>query len=221
VIASRYTVAMNAIFPRAVLFDLLTALLDSWTLWNTVAGSEASGRAWRAEYLRLTYGCGAYVPYEQLVRDAADAAGLPRQAADRLEARWCELAPWNDVQPTLDALEGRTRLAVVTNCSKRLGALAAARLATRWDCVVTAEEAGYYKPHPRPYLHALAKLGVDAADAAFIAGSGYDLLGTAAAGLRTYWHNRVGLRRPEHAPPADLERPNLDQLIPWLEGSFR
>ena len=45
--------------PRAVLFDLLTALLDSWSVWNAAAGSEASGRAWRAEYLRLTYGCGS------------------------------------------------------------------------------------------------------------------------------------------------------------------
>jgi hypothetical protein len=25
-----------------VLFDLLTALLDSWTLWNNVAGNEAT-----------------------------------------------------------------------------------------------------------------------------------------------------------------------------------
>jgi len=39
---------------RAVPFDLLTALLDSWTVWNAAAGSEAAGRAWRAEYLRLT-----------------------------------------------------------------------------------------------------------------------------------------------------------------------
>jgi 2-haloacid dehalogenase len=31
------------IFPRAVLFDLLTALLDSWTIWNSVAGSERAG----------------------------------------------------------------------------------------------------------------------------------------------------------------------------------
>jgi len=58
-------------FPRAVLFDLLTALLDSWSLWDAVAGSQEAGRAWRAEYLRLTYGCGAYVPYEHLVRAAA------------------------------------------------------------------------------------------------------------------------------------------------------
>src|SRR2546427_4242983 len=60
-----------AAWPRAVLFDLLTALLDSWTVWNSAAGSEAAGRDWRAEYLRLTYGCGAYQPYEDLVRAAA------------------------------------------------------------------------------------------------------------------------------------------------------
>ena len=45
--------------PGAVLFDLLTALLDSWSVWNAAAESERAGRAWRTEYLRLTYGCGA------------------------------------------------------------------------------------------------------------------------------------------------------------------
>jgi 2-haloacid dehalogenase len=205
-------------FPRAVLFDLLTALLDSWTVWNAAAGSEARGRAWRAEYLRLTYGCGTYQPYEHLVRAAADATGLPRSAADALEAGWPDLPVWSGAQAALDALQERARLAVVTNCSARLGRLAAARLATRWDCIVTAEQAGFYKPDPRPYRLALAQLGVPANEAAFVAGSGYDLIGTAAVGLRTYWHNRVGLARPDGAPPADLECSTFDRLIPWLEG---
>jgi 2-haloacid dehalogenase len=205
-------------FPRAVLFDLLTALLDSWSLWDAAAGSQASGRAWRAEYLRLTYGCGAYVPYEQLVRDAARAAGLPAGAADALEARWLELEPWSGAQEALDALQGRTKLAVVTNCSQRLGLLAAGRLRTRWDCVVTAEAAGYYKPDPRPYRLVLERIGVPASEAAFVAGSGYDLVGTAAVGLRSYWHNRAGLARPARAPPANFESPTLDHLVPWLQG---
>ena len=207
-----------ATLPKAVLFDLLTALLDSWTLWNSVAGSEAKGRAWRAEYLRLTYGCGSYVAYEQLVRDAAVATGLPGSMADALEARWLDLPPWSGAQAALDRLQGRTKLAVVTNCSIRLGTQAAERFATPWDCVVTAEEAGCYKPDPRPYRLALAKLGVAPQDAAFVAGSGYDLFGTTAVGLSTYWHNRVGLARPDGAPDAALERPTLDDLLPWLEG---
>jgi 2-haloalkanoic acid dehalogenase type II len=207
-----------SILPRVVMFDLLTALLDSWTLWNAVAGSEAQGRAWRAEYLKLTYGCGAYVPYETLVRDAARATSLDDGVADALEARWLELPVWSGAQEALDALQGRVKLAVVTNCSVRLGELAASRLNTRWDCVMTAEAAGYYKPNPRPYRAALEALGVPASAAVFVAGSGYDLIGTSAVGLRTYWHNRVGLARPELAPPADLESPTLDGLIPWLEG---
>lgn len=209
---------MTTTFPKAVLFDLLTALLDSWTLWNDVAGSEERGRAWRAEYLRLTYGCGSYIPYEQLVQEAAVATGLPAAAAATLEARWLELRPWSGAQAALDALAGRTKLAVVTNCSIRLGRQAANRLQVSWDCVVTAEAAGCYKPDPRPYRRALATLGVAPHEAAFVAGSGYDLFGTSAVGLRTYWHNRVGLARPDGAPPAALERPTLDDLLPWLEG---
>ena len=40
----------------AVVFDLLTALLDSWTLWNDVAGSPEAGMKWRRRYLEITYG---------------------------------------------------------------------------------------------------------------------------------------------------------------------
>lgn len=204
--------------PRAVLFDLLTALLDSWSVWNAAAGSEDAGRSWRAEYLRLTYGCGTYVRYEDLVRQAALAKGLDPTVADALEANWESLPIWSGAQAALDQLAGKTRLAVVTNCSTRLGRLAAARLRTNWDVVVTAEEAGFYKPDPRPYRMALDMLGVPATDAAFVAGSGYDLIGTSAVGLRTYWHNRVGLARPEGAPSAERESGHLDDLIPWLEG---
>lgn len=204
--------------PRAVLFDLLTALLDSWSVWNAAAGSEQAGRAWRAEYLRLTYGCGAYVPYEHLVRRAAEVQGLDPSVADALEANWTSLPVWSGAQEALDRLAGRTRLAVVTNCSTRLGRLAAARLATPWDVVITSEEAGFYKPDPRPYQLALDRLCVAADDAAFVAGSGFDLFGTAAVGLRTYWHNRVGLTRPAGAPVAEQESPNLDNLVPWLES---
>lgn len=208
---------MTAVLPRAVLFDLLTALLDSWTVWNAAAGSEAAGRAWRADYLRRTYGCGVYVDYDRLVQEAAAAVGLPASAPAELEARWLELPVWSGAQAALDALVGRTKLAVVTNCSVRLGRLAAARLDVAWDCIVTAEEAGVYKPDPRPYRMALDRLGVAPSEAAFVAGSGYDLFGTAAVGLRTYWHNRIGLARPDGAPSPDIEQPTLDGLVSWLE----
>lgn len=203
-------------YPRAVLFDLLTALLDSWTVWNRAAGTEPQGRAWRAEYLRRTYGCGAYQPYEQLVQEAAAAVGLPASAPDALEAHWAELPTWDGARELLQALRPHCRLGVVTNCSDRLGRQAASLLGVDWDVVVTSEEAGFYKPDPRPYALALARLQVRPEDAAFVAGSGYDLFGTSKVGLRTYWHNRVGLSLPQGAPAPERESPRLDAALPWL-----
>jgi len=202
--------------PRAVLFDLLTALLDSWTVWNAAAGSEARGRAWRARYLHLTYGCGAYRPYEDLVAEAARDTGMPDSAPRALEDRWSGLAPWPGAHELLVALKPHCRIAVVTNCSKRLGHQAAQLLGIEWDAVVTSEEAGFYKPDPRPYAQALERLGCTAGEAAFVAGSGYDMFGTAAVGLPTYWHNRVGLALPQGAPAPDRTEATLDGVLPWL-----
>jgi 2-haloalkanoic acid dehalogenase type II len=205
--------------PRyeAILFDLLTALIDSWSLWNRVAGSEEAGRAWRAEYLRLTYGCGAYRPYEILVAEAALASGLNTSHAARLEASWDQLQPWDDAPPLLRDLAPAYRLGVVTNCSERLGGRAAARLQAPFECIVTAERAGYYKPHPAPYLVALRELGLSAERVLFVAGSGFDLFGTARVGLATLWHNRVGLTAPDGAPApvaqARTLRPMVDDIL--------
>ncbi|WP_323120263.1 HAD family hydrolase [Burkholderia alba] len=202
-------------YPKAVLFDLLTALLDSWSLWQAAAGSPDAGMRWRAEYLRLTYGCGVYVDYEQLVALAAEQSGLPASAPRALAEGWAGLEPWSGALDALRRLRPHCRLAVVTNCSVRLGREAAARLPIDWDVVVTAEEAGVYKPDPRPYRMALDALGVTAADAAFVAGSSYDLFGTATVGLRTYWHNRAGLAAVSGSVPPEYESATLDALAPW------
>jgi len=202
-------------YPKAVLFDLLTALLDSWTLWNRCAGSEQAGRAWRAEYLRLTYGCGQYVEYETLVKRAAQNVGLPDSAPQALEDNWLQLTPWEGALAALQQLQPHCKLAVVTNCSARLGRQAASILPVQWDVVVTAEEAGAYKPDPRPYELALDALNVLPDEAAFVGGSSYDMFGTAAVGLRTYWHNRIGLPLVAGAQRPEIESPALDSLAAW------
>jgi 2-haloacid dehalogenase len=187
--------------PRAVLFDLLTALLDSWTLWDSVAGNAADGRRWRAAYLKNTYGEGRYRPYEALVREAAVEIGLPPALGRELAERYGELAPWPEVPDVLAALHGAVPLAVVTNCSEALGKIAAARVGIAFDIVVTAERAGFYKPHPQPYRLALEELGVAPGDCLFVAGSAYDLAGAAAVGLPVFWHDRIGMAMPPDAPP--------------------
>ena len=89
---------------------------------------------------------------------------------------------------------------MVTNCSEALGATAVARIGIDFEVVVTAERAGYYKPDPRPYEHALVALGVTARRCVFVAGSVYDLFGASNRGLATYWHDRIGIKPPPNMP---------------------
>jgi 2-haloacid dehalogenase len=203
----------------AVLFDLLTALLDSWTLWNDVAGSEEEGRKWRAGYLRRTYKTGAYRPYERLVADAAVEAGLSPTLAAQLAASYDELKPWPEMREVLGALRrDRTALGVVTNCSEKLGAKAVACTGIEFDVVVTAERAGYYKPNPRPYLMALAELKLAADRCLFVAGSAYDLSGAGKLGLATYWHDRIGMTPPADAPQPIARHRSLYPLLGRVLG---
>ena len=197
----------------AVLFDLLTALLDSWTIWNQAAGSEEMGRKWRAEYLKRTYGCGAYRRYEGLVAESARTVGLPAACVDRLEALWPTLMPWPGVADTLATLHKTHRLGVVTNCSERLGHLASARSGGVFDVVVTSERAGFCKPDPRPYQLALDELDLPADRVLFVAGSGFDLFGTSRVGLDTFWHNHVGLTAPPGAPAPMRESNDIRDVL--------
>jgi 2-haloacid dehalogenase len=203
----------------AVLFDLLTALLDSWTLWNRIAGSEEQGREWRAAYLRQTYQAGRYRPYETLVAEAALEVGLASELATYLAERYHELKPWPEVTEVFDALrrEG-LKLGVVTNCSEARGATAIACTGVEFDVVVTAERAGYYKPDPRPYEQALAELGMTANRCLFVAGSVYDLFGTSKVGLPTYWHDRIGLDPPENMPKPLAHHRTLHPLLDLVIG---
>jgi 2-haloacid dehalogenase len=198
----------------AVLFDLLTALLDSWTLWNNIAGDAEAGRNWRAAYLRRTYGAGAYRPYEDLVAEAAVEVGLGPDLTERLAARYSELEPWPEARDVLDRLRrGGVALGIVTNCSEALAATAIGCLGVGFDVVVTAERAGFYKPDPRPYRLALHELGTTAERCLFVAGSAYDLVGTGSVGLPTYWHDRIGMTLPPEASSPILRSPSLHPLI--------
>jgi 2-haloalkanoic acid dehalogenase type II len=195
----------------AVVFDLLTALLDSWTLWNTVAGSSEDGLKWRRRYLEITYGCGPYRPYEMLVREAASEAGLRPAIADDLVRRWDELRPWPEVPAVLGRLAGRVPLAVATNCSARLGAAAARRAGGVFAHVVTAEGVGFYKPRPEPYRAVLAALGTRPERTLFVAGSASDVPGASGVGMPVYWHNRLGLESRDETRPDFTER-SLERL---------
>jgi len=203
----------------AVIFDVLTGLIDSWTLWNAVAGDVETGQRWRHHYLYLTYGIGDYQPYEELVVQAARECELGEEIGHQLIKRWDELRTWPGTQNVLSALKAQVPLGVVTNCSERLGRMAIAKAGVEFDAVVIAERAGAYKPDPRPYKLALDELNIAPGKALFVAGSVFDVNGAGAMGMDVYWHNRARLPRPEHAPALIAEHRTLEPLTSIVSGS--
>lgn len=204
---------------NAVLFDLLTALLDSWTLWNDVAASEAAGRSWRAAYLRRTYGTGPYRPYEALVAEVAAEVGLDRRLSNELFARYAELRPWPGVAAALAPVGAAgILLGAATNCSEALGRVAVACVGAPFAVIVTAERAGFYKPAPPPYLLAKAELGVPPERCLFVARSAYDLIGASRVGLAIWWHDRIGMAKPADAPEPLRHTRDLEGLAEFVLG---
>lgn len=199
----------------AVAFDLLTALVDSWSLYTAVTGDEARGRAWRAASLRIVTAAGDYRPYEDVLGEAAAEVGLRAGKAGVLIARWGEIRAWPEVPRVLARLEG-LRLAVLTNCSQRLAEVAASATGGRFEVVLSAERAGVYKTDPRAYRAVLAALGLPAERVLFVAGSAHDVGGAAAVGMPVYWQNRARLPVPAGAPAPLVDAPDLMGLLPLL-----
>lgn len=198
--------------PKAIVFDLLTALIDSWSLWDasTPSGTSAEGRRWRERYLKVTFGTGAYVPYEDKVREAAHDIALPQSAPEALLRDWENLQAWPETRQVLQGLRERGyKLGVVTNCSKHLGHLAARGVEKyvsegsasdfTFDTVITAEESGFYKPVKPAYDAILTAMGVGPGDVLFVAGSAGDVQGATDAGMRVVWHNKIGLAKAGEA----------------------
>jgi 2-haloacid dehalogenase len=196
--------------PRydAVGFDLLTALLRTWPLWEDVAGDAALGRRWHAASQALLR-ARPYYPFEENLRRAAAEAGLAPDRAAELVRRWGEFDPWPDTADALARLAG-LRTFIVTNCSEALGLRAAARAGT-FDLVMTAERAGAYKPDPRPYRAALDALGLAPERVLFVAGSAHDVGGATRVGMDVYWANRGAAPPPPDAAPL-REEPGLEGL---------
>jgi 2-haloalkanoic acid dehalogenase type II len=176
------------------------AVMNSMAAWSSGAGSDELGRRWRDAATRRMAATVRYVPYEDLVRDAAAEVDLPATATSALLERWSAMKPWPDAA-AIERLS--VPYAFVTNCSSELARVAARRSGLRPAFVLAAEEAARYKPNASMYREACGRLGTPPARTAFVAGSPYDARGAAAAGLQAW----LVVRRsdlPDPGPPVRL-----------------
>lgn len=209
-------VKMKELKYSAVMFDLLTALLDSWSVWTEVTGDDEVAKKWRLKYLHLTYGQGIYRPYEELVSLAAQETGLPQTYADKLVENWGNIKPWPEVKEVLTELKKHVPLAVVTNCSQVLGLQAVELCGVELDVVVTSERAGFYKPNPAPYRLAIQELGIEPQKILYVSGSAFDIPGATNEGMAVYWHNRIGMVKPEECPGPKIMTTSLLPLKDFI-----
>jgi len=120
----------------------------------------------------------------------------------------------------LQALKGRCRLACVTNKSAVFTEplLAALKLDSYLDLIVSGDTVPALKPDPRPLLYACGRFGLVPADCCMVGDSKNDISAALAAGFRAVALS-YGYRQGEDllALGAEAQFDSLPALLPWLE----
>ncbi len=110
-----------------------------------------------------------------------------------------------DSGAALERLQQRFRLGVITNCDDDLFAASNRRLGDVFDWVITAEQAGAYKPNESNFLVAFERIGLPRERILHVAQSLFhDHVPAKRLGLTTVWIDRRGERSGSGAtPPAE------------------
>jgi 2-haloacid dehalogenase len=193
-----------------VLFDLNGTLVDpagvdepmlpvafddaiTLAMVTTMTGAQAAFRDLIGAALR-----------RRLVLAGRDPA-LAEAALDRLAT----MPAFPEARAALERLAaGGARLGVLTQSSAEAAeqVLRAAGLRDALELVISADDAGAFKPDPRVYRLAVERVG---GPAWLVAAHWWDVAGAARAGLRTAWVSRQDRLYPEVAPPPDVRAGDL------------
>ncbi len=159
---------------------------------------------------------GSYLPYREVVSRAMAGVcaehGVEATAADRgmFGASVGEWPPFDDSVDALRRLSSRYRLGAITNCDDDLFARSAERLDVEFDWVVSAQQAGAYKPNAAMFLLALERIDVPLGRVLHVAQSLFHDHQTAKRlGLATIWIDRRGGRPGGGATPPAEAKPDL------------
>jgi 2-haloacid dehalogenase len=210
------------------LIDWETGLLEAIRrVLGPKVGELAPGDELLEEYARheSRLEAGPYLPYREILRrciaalgdvHGVDVSGAERDAFAASVAEW---PPFGDSKAALAQLATRYRLGVITNCDDDLFESSRRRLGIVLDWVVTAQQAGRYKPDPRPFEIALEEIGMPLERVVHVAQSlHHDHVPAKRLGLATVWvdrrHDRPGFgATPPATAEPDLIVPDLASLV--------
>ena len=198
---------------KALAFDIFGTVVD----WHGGVAAEAAALAvrhgvtadwsafaqdWRAGYApamdRVRRGELPWTSIDTLHRTRLDELIEPyglqatnQAERDWLNRAWHRLPPWPDAVPGLLRLKRDYTLSTLSNGNFSLLTQLAKHGGLPWDCVISAELFGHYKPDPETYLGCARLLDIAPAELMLVACHPSDLRAARALGLRT-----VYVRRP-------------------------
>ena len=201
--------------------DWRTSIIREGELLGAAKGIRADwpafADAWRAGYRpamdRVGRGESGWQNIDALHRAILDEllarfsiGGLSEQEIDHLNRAWHRLMPWPDSVPGLNRLRARYVLSTLSNGNISLLVDMAKNAGLPWDCVLSGELIGKYKPDLDVYRMAARLLGVAAGELMLVAAHPPDLRAAQRAGLKAAYVPRPlehgPGRRPEAADPA-------------------
>ncbi len=203
--------------PAACVFDAYGTLFDFASAVARCGELPAAQRQqlntlWREKQLQYTWLRalqGLHADFWQVTQDALDFAmattGIENQSLrERLMDSYLKLDAFPEVPEVLDSLKRMgIRTAILSNGSPEMlhAAVCNAQIERLVDIVLSVEEVGVYKPHPRVYQLAVDRLGGERQAISFQSSNAWGRVGR--LGLR----HASGLVQPLRSAPREASRP--------------
>jgi 2-haloacid dehalogenase len=199
--------------PKAITFDCYGTLID----WESalqqffaqrlaahdIEGMDARALQHRWEEIQFVYIQERYRPYREVLRDtmhmALDTTQIP-YAEEDIDAFADSMGQWQPFPDTKEAileLQKFLKVVLITNTDNQIIQETERTIDVKFDEIITAEQAGAYKPSHKGFQLARERLGLDVSEI-WHAGFGfkYDIVPATELGYTTVWVNRQGEARP-------------------------
>ncbi len=201
--------------PQACVFDAYGTLFDHASAVGRcgVALGEVGdllSRAWREKQIQYTWLRslqGKYADFWQITGEALDFVLESLAITDpdlrvRLMESYLTLDVFPEVPGVLERLKrSGIKTAILSNGTHKMlrEAVSHARIEPFLDAILSVDDVGVYKPHPKVYQLAVNSLGVEPERIWFQSSSAWDAWGASSFGMGVVWCNRYG-QRPERLP---------------------
>ena len=126
--------------------------------------------------------------------------GIAEKEKVRFNQSWHRLIPWEDVKPGLYDLKRHHVITTLSNGNYSMLLNLAKNSHLPWDCILSTELFGTYKPDPRVYIGAIGLLGCEPEQTLMVASHGYDLDAAKSVGIKTcyvYRPDEFGIGKSE------------------------